>query len=185
MRRALDIALAGGHHHEAGRAYTNLCGIHAGKREFAEAEKYFDPGIAFCDEHDVTTYAICIRGEKANMMERTGRFDEAVALSRQMLIDVGPSPASRLCSLIRLGVIGARRGEPGVWEYLDEAVTTADEAGEPQNQVPARLARAEAHWLEGGPDAARHEAELAHGRASNCQPARECVRLVPERGRLT
>ena len=162
MRRALDIALTGGHHHEAGRAYTNLCGIHVGKREFAEAGKYFDPGIAFCDEHDVTTYAICIRGEKANMLERTGRFDEAVALSRQMLIDVGPSPANRLCSLIRLGVIGARRGEPGVCEYLEEAVTTADEAGEPQNQVPARLARAEAHWLEGRPDAARREAEVAH-----------------------
>jgi len=162
MRRALDVALAGGHHHEAGRAYTNLCGIHCGNREFAEAEKYFDPGIAFCDEHDITTYAICIRGEKANMMERTGRFDEAVALSRQMLIDVGPSPANRLCSLIRLGVIGARRGDPGAWEYLDEAVATADEAGEPQNQIPARLARAEAHWLDGGPDAARREAELAH-----------------------
>jgi DNA-binding CsgD family transcriptional regulator/tetratricopeptide (TPR) repeat protein len=162
MRLALDIALAGGHHHEAARAYTNLCGIHAGKREFAEAEKYFDPGISFCEENDITTYAICIRGEKANMMERTSRFDEAVALSRQMLIDVGPSPANRLCSLIRLGVIGARRGEPGAWEYLDEAVTTADEAGEPQNQVPARLARAEAHWLEGRPDAARHEAERAH-----------------------
>jgi DNA-binding CsgD family transcriptional regulator/tetratricopeptide (TPR) repeat protein len=162
MRRALDIALAGGHHHEAARAYANLCGVHADEREFAEAERYFDPGIAFCDEHDITTYAIFIRGEKANMMERTGRFAEAVALIRQMLIDVGPSPANRLCSLIRLGVIGARRGEPGAWEYLDEAVITADEAGEPQNQVPARLARAEAHWLEGRPDAARREAELAH-----------------------
>ena len=58
-------------------------------------------------------------------------------------------------------MIGARRGEPGVWEYLDEAAATADEAGEPQNQVPARLARAEAHWLAGDPDAARREAELA------------------------
>src|SRR5436190_915611 len=55
MREALGIALAGGHHHEAGRAYTNLCGIHAGKREFAEAERYLEPGIAFCDEHDITT----------------------------------------------------------------------------------------------------------------------------------
>ena len=95
------------------------------------------------------------------MLERTGRWDEAVALSKEILIKVGPSPANRLCSLIRLGVIGARRGEPGVWEYLDEAAATADEAGEPQNQVPARLARAEAHWLAGDPDAALREAELA------------------------
>ena len=162
MREALDIALAGGHHHEAGRAYTNLSGIHAGKREFAEAKRYLEPGIAFCDEHDITTFAICLRGEHANVLERTSRWDEAVALSTEILIKVGPSPANRLCSLIRLGVIGARRGEPGVWGYLDEAAATADEAGEPQNQVPARLARAEAHWLEGELDAARREAELAH-----------------------
>jgi DNA-binding CsgD family transcriptional regulator/tetratricopeptide (TPR) repeat protein len=161
MRRALDIALAGSHHHEAGRAYTNLSGIHAGKREFAEAERYLEPGIAFCDEHDITTFAICLRGEHANVLERTSRWDEAVALSKEILIKVGPSPANRLCSLIRLGLIGARRGEPGVWEYLDEAAVTADEAGEPQNQVPARLARAEAHWLAGELDAARREAELA------------------------
>jgi DNA-binding CsgD family transcriptional regulator len=161
MHRALDIALAGGHHLQAARAYTNLCGIHAGRREFAETERYLEPGIAFCDEHDITTYAICIRGEKANMLERTGRWDEAVALSTQILIDAGPSPANRLCPLIRLGVIRARRGESGVWEYLDEAAALADEAGEPQQQVPARLARAEAHWLEGKPDAARREAELA------------------------
>ncbi len=162
MRRALDIALAGGHHHEAGRAYTNLAGIHAGKREFAEAERYLEPGIAFCDEHDITTFAICLRGEHANVLERTSRWDEAAALSTEILIKVGPSPANRLCSLIRLGVIGAGRGEPGVWEYLDEAAATADEAREPQQQVPARLARAEARWLDGDPDEARREAELAH-----------------------
>ena len=162
MRRALDIALAGGHHIEAARAYTNLVGIHAGKREFAEAERYLEPGIAFCVEHDVTTYAICMRGEQGNILERASRWEEAVAVSMQLLFDVGPSPANRLCSLIRLGVIAARQGEPGIWEYLDEAAATADEAGEPQNQVPARLARAEAHWLEGNQDAARREAELAH-----------------------
>ena len=162
MREALGIALAGGHHHEAGRAYTNLSGIHAGKREFAEAERYLEPGIAFCDEHDITTFAICMRGEHANVLERTSRWDEAVALSTEILIKVGPSPANRLCSLIRLGMIAARRGEPGAWGYLDEAAATADEAGEPQNQVPARLARAEAHWLEGELDAARRETELAY-----------------------
>jgi DNA-binding CsgD family transcriptional regulator/tetratricopeptide (TPR) repeat protein len=165
MRRALDIALAGGHHIEAGRAYTNLVGIHAGQREFAEAERYLEPGIAFCVEHDVTTYAICMRGEQGNILERTSRWDEAVALSAQLLFDVGPSPANRLCSLIRLGVIGARRGEPEAWRFLDEAAAAADEAGEPQNQVPARLARAEAHWLEGDLDAARREAELAYDAA--------------------
>jgi ATP/maltotriose-dependent transcriptional regulator MalT len=161
MRRALDIALAGGHQQEAARAYTNLCGIHADRREFAEAKRYLAAAVAYCEEHDITTYAICLRGERSSMLERTGRWDEAIALSTEILTEAGPSPANRLCALIRLGAIRARRGEPGAWECLDEAATTADETGEPQQQIPVRLARAEAHWLEGRPDAARREAELA------------------------
>ncbi len=161
MRRALDIALAGGHHHEAARAYTNLCGIHADKRELAAAEKYFMQAVAYCDEHDITTYAICLRSERSSMLDRTGRWDEAIALSTEILTKAGPSPVNRLCALIRLGEMRARRGEPGVWECLDEAAATADQTGEQQQQIPARLARAEAHWLEGRTDAARREAELA------------------------
>jgi DNA-binding CsgD family transcriptional regulator len=144
MRRALDIALAGGHHHEAARAYFNLCGIHCDKREFAEAERYLVPALAFCDEHDIATYAICLRGEQSSMLEQTGRWDEAIARSTEVLIEAGPSPANRLCALIRLGTMRARRGEPRVWECLDEAAATADKAGEPQQQIAARLARAEA-----------------------------------------
>ncbi len=161
MRLALDIALAGRHHEQAGRAYANLCGIHADKREFAEAERYLAEGIAYCDDHDITTYAMFLRGEQSNILERTGRWDEAIALSTELLIKAGPSPANRLCSLIRLGAMRARRGEPGVWECLDEAAAIADETREPQQQIPARLARAEAHWLEGRPNEARREAELA------------------------
>ena len=159
MRHALDIALSGGHQTQAARAYSNLCGIHADKREFAEAERYLAEGIAYCDEHDLTTYAFCLRGSQSSMLECTGRWDQAIALSTEILVKADPSPANRLCALTRLGVLRARRGEPGVWECLDEAAATADQTGEPQQQVPARLARAEAHWLEGRPDAARREAE--------------------------
>jgi len=161
MRRALDMALVGGHHHEAARAYTNLCGIHIDKREFAEAERHLAAAVAYCEEHDIATYAICLRGERSAVLACTGRWDEATALSTEILNDAGSSPANRLYALIRLGAMRARRGEPGVWECLDEAATTADATGEPQQQVPARLARAEAHWLEGRQAVARHEAELA------------------------
>jgi DNA-binding SARP family transcriptional activator len=163
MRRALDLALAGNHHDESARAYAHLCEIRVGKREFTEAERYLAEGIAYCDEHDLTTYAFCLRGSQSSMLEYTGRWDQAIALSTRILIEAGPSPANRLCTLIRLGTLRARRGEPRVWECLDEAAATADQTGEPQQQVPARLARAEAHWLEDSPDAARREAELAAG----------------------
>ena len=52
---------------------------------------------------------------------------------------------NRIGTLRLIGVIRARRGEPGVWEYLDEAASAADGTA----VVPVRLARAEAHWLQG------------------------------------
>ena len=161
MRRALDIALAGNHHDQAARAFANLCEIYVLKREFAVAERCLAEGIAYCGEHDLTTYTFRLLGSQSAMLDYTGRWDEAIALDEEILASAGPSPAIRLWTLIRAGALRARRGEPGIWECLDEAVVTADETGQPQWRVPARLARAEAHWLHDRPDAARYEAELA------------------------
>lgn len=91
-----------------------------------------------------------------------------MALCDELLRRGGPSPNIRLCPLNRLGRIRACRGDPGVWEYLDEAIGYADGAGEPQSIVPVRLARAEACWLEGRPAEAVCEAELADDAAASC-----------------
>lgn len=161
MRRGLDIALAGGHHDQAARAYANVAAIHSDQRQFADAERVLAEGSAYCDEYDLTTYGRCLRIERCGVLERTGRWDDAVAEASKILEREGASPANRLCLLIRLGALRARRGEPGVWAYLDEAVKMAAEGGEPQSVMAVRLARAEAHWLAGAQEAARREAELA------------------------
>jgi DNA-binding SARP family transcriptional activator/tetratricopeptide (TPR) repeat protein len=163
MRRALGIARAGNHHDQAARAFANLCEVHVLKREFAQAERCLAEGIAYCGEHDLTTYAFRLLGSRSAMLGCTGRWDEAIALDEEILARAGPSSAIRLWTLIRAGALRARRGEPRIWECLDEAAVTADQTGQPQWRVPARLARAEAHWLQDEPDAARHEAELAAG----------------------
>ena len=94
-------------------------------------------------------------------LDRTGHWDEAVALGTNCWPARGPSSIYQIHPLQVLGLIRARRGEPGAWEYLDEAAAAADTTGEPQWIIPARLARAEAHWLQAEPHLARHEAELA------------------------
>jgi len=161
LRRALDVALPAGLDSEVGRAFSNLYGTYVGQRRFAEAERYFIDGVAYCDEHDVGSHAGFLRGERAMALGRTGRWDEAVTLSTELLASADLSPLYRLCPLHVLGVIRARRGEPGAWEYLDEAAAVADASGQPKWIIPVRLAHAEAHWLQGEQQLAAQEAELA------------------------
>jgi DNA-binding CsgD family transcriptional regulator/tetratricopeptide (TPR) repeat protein len=167
LERALQIALDAGQEVQAGRAYINMYSIYCGRRQFAEAERYYTEGVAYCDDHDIPTYSIFLHSERASALEKTGRWAEALDIAADLLRRGGPSPVIRLCPLNRIGPIRARRGEPGVWECLDEAMTTADGTGEAQNVVPVRLTRAEACWLEGRLDDARREAELADDACAN------------------
>jgi DNA-binding CsgD family transcriptional regulator/tetratricopeptide (TPR) repeat protein len=168
LRRALATALAGQHEAAVARAYVNLHACYVADRDWAAAERYFTEGAAYCDDHCLTSYAIFMRSERTSALELTGRWDEAVAICDELLRQGGPSPNIRLCPLNRLGTIRARRGEPGAWECLDEAIGYADGAGEPQSIVPLRLARAEAFWLDGRLADARREAELADDAAAGC-----------------
>jgi DNA-binding CsgD family transcriptional regulator/tetratricopeptide (TPR) repeat protein len=160
LREALQIAISCGLQEQAGRAFVNLDSIYCQQRRFAEAERSFAAGIAYCEDHDLATFATCLRGGRAIAMERTGQWEEAVALTEQLL-GIVASPVNRLLPQLSLGKIRARRGDGGAWACLDEAAVTADGIAEPQYIIPARLARAEAYWFEGKHDLARSEAELA------------------------
>jgi DNA-binding CsgD family transcriptional regulator/tetratricopeptide (TPR) repeat protein len=168
LHRALDIALREGLDEQAGRAFANLYGTYCAQRRFADGEPYYLDGIAYCDEHDMTTWASSLRSERTSALEKTGRWDEAVTLGTDLLSRANPSPINRVCPLTELGLIKGRRSEPSAWDYLDQAITDADQSGEPQRIVPARLARAEVYWLEGKPGEAAREAELADDGSARC-----------------
>src|SRR5262249_57372196 len=128
LHRALDTALAGQHEAEVARAYVNLHSCYVADRNWAIAERYFTEGSAYCDDHDITTYSIFLRSERTAVLERTGRWGEAVARCHELLRKGGPSPNIRLCPLHRLGTILARPGEPRGWEGPHEAIEDPDGA---------------------------------------------------------
>ncbi len=161
LERALEIAVAGSLQEQAGRAFANLHVLYCSELRFTEAEPYFSGGVAYCDEHDIGTFGICLRGEHTCTLEMLGRWDEAAALSRELLTRSGASPVNRISPLISLGKILARRGEPGTQALLDEAMRSADGTNNPSHILRVRLARAEACWLQGQDADARREAELA------------------------
>ena len=161
LREALQIAISAGLEDQAGRAYANLHSSYSCLRRFAEADRWFTEGIAYCDEHDITTYSTCLRGERTSTLAMTGRWDESAALSLWLLGQGHASPVNRINPLTSLGLVRTRRAEEGAWPCLDEAAHAADGSQEAPWILTARLARAEGYWLDGQPDLARREAELA------------------------
>ena len=162
LQRALEIAVAEGLQEQAGRAFANLHVLYCSELRFTEAEPYFADGVAYCDEHDIGTFGICLRGEHTATLEnagpvgRVGRAEPGAAHPEPGLPgqpdqpadqpghDPGPPRRAR-----RAGT--SRRGD---------AVRGRDRPSR-QHILRVRLARAEACWLQGQDADARREAELA------------------------
>ncbi|XVU26487.1 ATP-binding protein [Actinoplanes sp. CA-054009] len=161
MTAALEVAREHDLDEQAGRAYTNFYGILTCERRYDEAEPHYEEGITFCDEHDVSTFGTCMRGERTVSLARTDRWDEAARLGRRLITEVEASPINRISPLLGLTTVLVRRGDDEAGPLLDEAAATADGSAEPQWIVYARLTRAEWRWLAGRPEEARREAELA------------------------
>jgi DNA-binding CsgD family transcriptional regulator len=161
IRRSLELAISRNLPNQAGRAYSNLYGIACDQFRFDEGEQYYRDGVAYCEQNDLDRHSHFLRAARTIVLEHRGRWDEAVAISAQLLEESSAAPLHQICAQALIGVIHARRGEPGVWRALDSAIASAAPTGQPQYVIPARLARTEAFLTEGRVDEARHEAELA------------------------
>jgi DNA-binding CsgD family transcriptional regulator len=168
LERALDIAIAGRHEEQAGRAFTNLYTTYTSRRRFEDGDQTYLDGVVYCDEHDIVTYGTCLRGERASVLEKTGRWQAAALLTAELIGRVGASPVNRLSPLITLGKLRARRGEPGSWEFLDEALAAAEGSRDGRAIALTRMARAEAYWLQADHAAARRESGHANDVAAPC-----------------
>jgi len=151
MREALRLALESGGEAQVGRAYANAYTYFAAQYRFAEGERFWRDGIAYCDEREIATFATCLRGHRAVALLDLGRWDEAAVIAERVLATEA-SPVNLLTSQVTLGLIRARRGLPGALEVLDPGVAAADRLGEAEWVAVTRLARAEVHWLAGSDD---------------------------------
>jgi DNA-binding CsgD family transcriptional regulator len=65
------------------------------------------------------------------------------------------SAVTRLDTATRLGLLRARRGDPGAWDAIDDAVRAAERFGDRDRLGAAYLAAIEAAYLDGDSDRAR------------------------------
>jgi DNA-binding CsgD family transcriptional regulator len=151
LERSLEVAQEAGLEERVAEALCCLARGAADARAHALADSYAKAGIEYCSEHDLDgwrPYLIAVRGEAELDQGRWGEAAESAAL---ILADRGQGLAS-VFALVTLGRLRARRGDPGQWEALDEALELAERSGEFARLAPLAAARAEAAWLEGRPD---------------------------------
>ncbi|HEY2770858.1 MAG TPA: AAA family ATPase [Solirubrobacteraceae bacterium] len=156
LERSLELALAAGLEEHVARAHTNLGVTGVYTRRYDLAERHLARGIAYCLERDLDAWFVYMAACRAWLELDRGRWDDAAASAASVAgrpTAIGPA---RIVALMVLGTLRARRGDPGVWEALDEAAELARATGELQRLGPVAAARAEARWLTG-------EAELIGG----------------------
>ncbi len=182
QREALELALDHDLQQLAGLSYANLAEYLSADFRLIDSEPFFREALAYCEEHDVATFGNCARGHYALGLLDLVRWDEALERAHEVLA-TRASPINRLTSLITAGLVTARRGDPGVETFLDEARAVALGVAEPQYIAWALLACGEAAWLRGDDDTARAEFALALDRVTDLE-ARETAALLAWQCRL-
>jgi DNA-binding CsgD family transcriptional regulator len=157
LRRSLDLALEAGLEEHVARAHTNLGASGVMVHDYALADHHLDEGVRYCIERDLDSWRLYMLGWRARSELDQGRWDEAAESARTVLGNPRAAATSKVTALVVLGLLRARRGDPGTWAALDEAAELARTTGELQRLAPVAAARAEARWLAGGSDAAGAE----------------------------
>ncbi len=157
LRRSLEVAIAGGHESQTGRAYSNLHSFLVALYRFAEAEEVFADGLTYWELKDFSTYEACLKGGHIRGLERQGRWGEALLLGREIVARVREhlSPVNRLNSLQGVGRVLARQGDPEGAEMLDEALGLARTLGSNDWLADSLLGSLECAWLTGDEETAR------------------------------
>ena len=73
IEQALDIALAHGLGHLAGRAYANLATFLADNHRFDRSDAVIAEGLQYTDDHDLRLRSVCLSGVLAESEMKRGR----------------------------------------------------------------------------------------------------------------
>jgi DNA-binding CsgD family transcriptional regulator/tetratricopeptide (TPR) repeat protein len=180
MLEALHLALDHGMQQQAARSYANLTEYYTADFRFTDAEPLFVDALAYCEDHDVATFANCVRGHYALALLDQGRWDEALEMADQVLA-TRASPINRITSLVTAGLVNARRGLPEAAGLLVEAEVVGTGVDEAAFLALARLALAEAMWLEGDMDGARAQLAMLRPRLTGLEAKEKAAVIAWER----
>jgi DNA-binding CsgD family transcriptional regulator len=149
LERALALARENGLEDYAGRAFQTIVLWGVRNRRFEFADRYLEPGLAFCHERGLDTWRLYLLTGQAQLHLSRGDWERAGELAGQVLRDLRTAPFARGLAMTTLGLVRARRGDPGADEPLAQERALAEPTEEIIRIGPNAAAIAEAAWLTG------------------------------------
>ena len=161
LKASLREALDGDAPEQASRAYTNLVSSLVLSYRHDEAMRYADEGLVYCEDHEITLHRNCLQGTRVELLERLGRWDEALETCERELLKPTLSTFNRMGPKLTMALISGRRGNR---ELSDRFLAEAEEIAATVRTVDAlgfALGAVELDWLRGDIEAARKRALAA------------------------
>jgi DNA-binding CsgD family transcriptional regulator len=153
LEECFELAQAAGIADLAGGASIDLVSGALEVRRYDLAARYVDSGLAYCSDHGLELYRFYLLGYHALVELDQGRWNEAAEAAAAVLRIRRASIMPRITGLVVLGLVRARRGDPGHRDLLDEAWSLAEPTDELFRMGKAVAARAEVAWLVGDREA--------------------------------
>ena len=155
LEESLELAQRAGHAEEVSRAYAHLVGSGVGDHRLDIARRYLEPAIEYSTALGHEHQRFYLLAYRAHIEFEEGRWTEATASVERVLCLRRTSIAPRIWALAVLGLIRARRDEPGYQAPLDEAWSLAAPSGtgDMWRAWTIATARAEVAWLNGDREA--------------------------------
>ncbi|WP_095202995.1 helix-turn-helix transcriptional regulator [Mesorhizobium carmichaelinearum] len=147
LARSLEIALAQNFQEHAARAFTNCACSGMNQLEYSEAQSFLDRGIDYCVENDLATWRDYMRGVRAQLLLRHGRWDEAGAEALEVLTGTHAAALVRYPALVALSRLRVRRGDPSAEPLLAEMKQFLEKGAELQRLLAYAAVIAEQAWL--------------------------------------
>ncbi|MEV4539606.1 AAA family ATPase [Asanoa sp. NPDC049518] len=154
LEEGFQVAVASGLDDHAARALCNLATTSAEWRDYRHAGDDLERALAFTRPRELAGYTQHLLGHRARLRLDRGDWAGAERDAHEALAELVHGGARVVDALVPLGLLRARRGDPGAGDTLDEAVERAFATGDLQWIAPAVAARAEHRWLSGGTDPA-------------------------------
>jgi DNA-binding CsgD family transcriptional regulator len=152
LEQCIELAKEEGLVEAVGWIYSHAVGAALGARQYAAAVELSDKAVDFCSEHGLELYRFYALGYRARAELDQGHWDKAADTAAAVLRIRRASILPRIYGLVVLGLVRARRGDPGHEELLEEGWALGEPTNELERMGAAAAARAEAAWLTGDRD---------------------------------